>query len=329
MNIGIIGLGRIGMVHLKAIEQINNVKTVAVSDVNEQLCKETAKRLNIAHYYTDFESIVSNKKIDAVWVCSPSDLHYTHVSEALKNGKYVFCEKPLEVKIGKIQSLLDMYSDIDRRLMIGFNRRFDPDFSFLKQNITTLGKPTIIKITSRDPTFPPDIQGYLDTSGGIFKDMTIHDLDMARFISESEVEYVCAVGAINYEKAIQGKDVDTSLVTLKFKNDILCTIDNSRVSAYGYDQRLEVHGYGGMICASNHKVNQCTVYSKESVSSSVFKNFFLERYEKAYQNQINAFYNSVEQAKEFPVTAYDALKALEIAEACGKSLKENRMVRLK
>ena len=324
MNIGIIGLGRIGEVHLKAIQQTEGVQVVAVSDIDKDYGQQVATNNNISYFFTDFQELIDHKEVEAVWVCSPSSLHYLHVTEALKNNKYVFCEKPLEIDLEKIHAIINNFPNIDKRLMVGFNRRFDPDFEHAKQNISIIGKPTIIKITSRDPA-PPPLE-YIKISGGIFMDMTIHDLDMARFMANSEVTEVYAIGNVNYMPEMKGIDIDTALITMKFKNGIICNIDNSRVSAYGYDQRLEIHGSEGMIQVGNKKMNQCMVYGNQAIESSVLENFFLDRYQDAYKKEVAVFKDCVINKKKFPSTAFDALKALELAEACGRSIKENKVI---
>ncbi|MDO5968884.1 inositol 2-dehydrogenase [Flavivirga aquimarina] len=326
MKIGIIGLGRIGKTHLKAIQKIDGLKVIAVSDIDEKQCNQIAEENKIPYSYIDYNKLIANKEVEAIWICSPSKLHYEQVSAALEHKKYVFCEKPLEIEIDKITALLNSFSDIDKRLMIGFNKRFDSEFIEAKKNIAKIGVPTIVKITSRDPA-PPTL-AYLKTSGGLFKDMTIHDFDMSRFIVEDDVVEVYATGSINYIEGIDGVDIDTAMVTLKFKNGIICTIDNSRQSPYGYDQRLEILGTLGMLQVNNKKVNHNSFYTTQGKQSSVYQNFFLERYADAYEQEARAFLDCVVTKREFPATAYDALKALELAEACKKSLLENRAVRI-
>jgi myo-inositol 2-dehydrogenase/D-chiro-inositol 1-dehydrogenase len=324
MKIGIIGLGRIGKVHLEAIQKIAGLKVVAVSDIDEKYCNQIAEENQIPYSCVNYKKLIANKEVEAVWICSPSKLHHEQVSEALTHNKYVFCEKPLEVEIDKIKSLIKNFSDIDKRLMVGFNKRFDSEFIEAKNNIDKIGKPTIVKITSRDPAPPP--LAYLKISGGIFKDMAIHDFDMARFMIEDEVVEVFATGNVNFIDGIDAFDVDTSMVTLKFKNGVICTIDNSRQSAYGYDQRLEILGTSGMLQVNNKEVNRNTYYTEQGKQSSVFENFFLERYADAYEKEARIFLKCIVEKREFPATAYDALKALELAEACNKSLLEKRVI---
>lgn len=324
MNIGIIGLGRIGKVHLKAIQKIDGLKVLAVSDIDEKHCHQIAKENDIAYTYIDYNELIANKNIDAVWICSPSKLHYEQVSAALDNNKYVFCEKPLETEVDKIRLLLNRFPSIDKRLMVGFNKRFDSEFLEAKKNILKIGKVTIVKITSRDPAPAP--LSYLKTSGGIFKDMSIHDLDMANFLVEDDVQEVYATGNINYTKIDEGTDVDTTMITLKFKNGVICTIDNARQSPYGYDQRLEILGTLGMLQINNKEVNRNSLYTAQGKQTSVYQNFFLERYADAYKREAQVFLDCVVAQREFPATAYDALKSLELAEACKKSLFEKRIV---
>ncbi len=326
MKVAVLGLGRIGQVHIQALQNIPDITIISVSDIDEKTCKIVSEKYNIPTYTTEYSDIINNKKIDAVWVCSPSNLHYLHVNEALKKGKYVFCEKPLETDKKRIQNLLNDFKNIDKRLMVGFNRRFDQNFSYVKNHISKIGKPTILKITSRDPTPPPI--SYVSASGGIFMDMTIHDLDMALFMINSSVKEVYATGAVNYVPEMKGIDLDTALITLTFENGVICNIDNSRKSVYGYDQRLEILGDQGMLSVNNKKVNQCEFSGSNDIRQSVLENFFLERYKDSYLNECHTFYQCYKNNTTFPVTARDALNALVLAEACKQSVHEKRGVLL-
>ena len=328
IKVAVIGLGRIGRVHLSTISQTEGMKVVAVSDINLQACEDIAKEYNISFFSTDYNEVIERKDVDAVWICSPSNLHFIQVSKTLENKKYVFCEKPLELSIEKIQSLIDKYQDLESRLMIGFNRRFDADFQELKKKILLIGKMTILKITSRDPAPPPNYREYSLSSGGIFKDMTIHDFDIARFIVGEEVEEVYATAEINYDDTIKGIDYDTAVITLKFKNGVICNIDNSRVSPYGYDQRIEVLGKDAMVSVGNYKNSQVTMSTKGSINSDTYKNFFMERYYNSYLKEASEFRNCVLQKKNFSVNVVDALKSLELAEACHESVKKKKVIRL-
>ncbi len=326
MKIGIIGLGRIGKVHLDAIQRIPAFNVHAISDIDEDLCKRISAENHIPRYSVDYKDIVTDKDIDAVWICSPSKLHYDQVSLALQQGKYVFCEKPLETNLEKTKTLIERFPEIDEKLMVGFNRRFDPEFAYAKKIAHTVGRPTVLRIVSRDPAPPPI--SYLKGSGGIFIDMAIHDFDMARYLIGEEVTEVFATGSVNHIEEIKDFDVDTSLAILKFNNGAICSIDNARVCSYGYDQRLELHGNSGTVQVGNKRVHECSVFTENQVSTSILPNSFLERYKEAYIQEALVFYNCIRNKKKFTATAYDALKALELALACQKSLKENRVVQL-
>lgn len=326
MKVGIIGLGRIGQVHLESLSNINEVEIVFVSDIDETLCMETSKNYNILRYSLKYEDLVSDPEVQAVWVCSPSNLHYTHVSTCLSNNKLVFCEKPLEIDDEKIKTLINKYPNINKRLMVGFNRRFDPNFSFVKNNIHKIGKPTILKITSRDPQ-PPSID-YIKSSGGIFMDMTIHDFDMASFLVGAKPISIFATGSVNYDSQFIGIDIDTALVTIKFENGVICNIDNSRKCTYGYDQRLEFLGDQGMLSADNVKNHHASLFNSSGLQSSLCKDFFIDRYTQAYFIENQSFVDCAQNNNEFPVTAEDALNALKFAQAANLSLKHNKVIHL-
>ena len=326
MKVGIIGLGRIGQVHLESLSNISEVEIVFVSDIDETLCMETSKKYNILRYSLKYEDLVSDPEVQAVFVCSPSNLHYTHVSACLSNNKLVFCEKPLEIDVEKIKTLINKYPNINKRLMVGFNRRFDPNFSFVKNNIHKIGKPTILKITSRDPQ-PPSID-YIKSSGGIFMDMTIHDFDMASFLVGAKPISIFATGSVNYDSQFIGIDIDTALVTIKFENGVICNIDNSRKCTYGYDQRLEFLGDQGMLSADNVKNHHASLFNSSGLQSSLCKDFFIDRYTQAYFIENQSFVHCAQNNNEFPVTAEDALNALKFAQAANLSLKHNKVIHL-
>ena len=326
MKVGIIGLGRIGQVHLESLSNISEVEIVFVSDIDETLCMETSKKYNILKYSLNYEDLVSDLEVQAVWVCSPSNLHFTHVSACLSNNKLVFCEKPLEIDDEKIKTLINKYPNINKRLMVGFNRRFDPNFSFVKDNIHKIGKPTILKITSRDPQ-PPSID-YIKSSGGIFMDMTIHDFDMASFLVGAKPISIFATGSVNYDSQFIGVDIDTALVTIKYENGVICNIDNSRKCTYGYDQRLEFLGDQGMLSADNVKNHHASLFNSSGLQSSLCKDFFIDRYTQAYFIENQSFVDCAQNNNEFPVTAEDALNALKFAQVANLSLKQNKVIHL-
>jgi len=326
MNVGIIGLGRIGKVHLRAIRQVPGLEVIGVCTGTDISKEEILTQYQIPTLYQDYKEMIQDDRIQIVWVCSPSNLHYDHVSFALQHQKYVFCEKPLETSIEKIKTLIGEFEHIESRLMVGFNRRFDKEFDTVKQNLPKIGTPTLLKITSRDPAPPEHFYEFSKSSGGLFKDMTIHDLDMARYMTGSEVQELQVFAGVNYAPEIKDIDVDTAIINIKFKNGVLCNIDNSRVCAYGYDQRLEIFGDQGMLQVNNQELNRTKFFDGDAVSSSVYKDFFIDRYADAYQREAEVFVDCISNAKPFPVSAGDALKALEISEMCLQSLRENKII---
>ena len=252
IKVGIIGAGRIGQVHAKSITyHIPQAQLVAISDIYEEGAKKVAEELGIPNYYKDYHEILNDPSIDAVLICSSTDTHADIACEAAAAGKHIFCEKPVDLTVAKIKKVIEAVDKAGVKLQIGFNRRYDHNFAYIKQleKDGKIGRIQTVKITSRDPE-PPAID-YVKVSGGIFLDMTVHDFDMARFIG-GEVEEVYANATVMVDPAIgEAGDVDTALVALKFKSGAIGVIDNCRKASYGYDQRLEVFGSKGQASAVN------------------------------------------------------------------------------
>ncbi len=253
IKIAVAGLGRIGKIHLHNLcGNFSEIEVVAVMDLLDS-SKETAEEYNVPLFQKDFDSLLSTPELDAVVICSPTDTHANYVIKAARAGKHIFCEKPLDLSLEKVKEVLTIVGESEVKLMLGFNRRFDPEFRKIRELVMngTIGDPQILKITSRDPGPPPI--SYIKVSGGIFLDMTIHDFDMARYISGKEVKEVFAAGAVKVDDAIgEAGDIDTTVITLIFEDDTMAVIDNSRKAVYGYDQRLEVFGSKGMALADNN-----------------------------------------------------------------------------
>ncbi|MDY3936942.1 MAG: inositol 2-dehydrogenase, partial [Oscillospiraceae bacterium] len=255
LRIGIIGAGRIGKVHLESISyHVKNAVVTAVADpfMNDET-KAFIKGFGVEKIYEDYHKIIEDKDIDAVLVCSSTDTHASVSIEAINAGKHVFCEKPVDHSIAKIKEVADaLASHPGVKFQVGFNRRFDHNFAAIRKAYDDgrIGGAHILKITSRDPE-PPNPK-YIAVSGGIFLDMTIHDFDMAAFLTNSDVQevYVNSAVLVDPEIGKQG-DVDTAIITLKMSNGALAVIDNSRRAAYGYDQRAELFGSKGMVATSN------------------------------------------------------------------------------
>ncbi len=329
IKIAVAGLGRIGKIHLNNLcRNFSKIEVVAVMDLMDN-SKETADEYNIPLFLKNFDSLLSITELDAVVICSPTDTHADYVVKAALAGKHIFCEKPLDLSLEKVKEVLTIVEESKVKLMLGFNRRFDPEFRKIRELVIngTIGDPQILKITSRDPGPPPI--SYIKVSGGIFLDMTIHDFDMARYISGKEVREVFAAGAVKVDKAIgEAGDIDTAVITLVFEDNTMAVIDNSRKAAYGYDQRLEVFGSKGMALADNNFPNSHKLYSEKGVSGDLPLHFFLERYQESYNNEMHDFINALNTGGEMPVGGIDGLMSIIIGLAARKSVEENRPVKI-
>ena len=330
LKIGIIGAGRIGKVHTETIvRSIPNADVVSIADTNIIEAEKLIKKYGIDSYSGDYKDIIDNTEIDAVVICSPTNTHAQYIIEAAQAGKHIFCEKPIALNLDTIQNALNIVDESNVKMMIGFNRRFDPNFKKIKQMVMAdkIGEPHILKITSRDPAPPP--AEYVAESGGMFLDMTIHDFDMARFIVGSEVEEVYAVAGVMVDPKIgEAGDVDTALITLKFENGAMGVIDNSRKAVYGYDQRVEIFGSKGMIKVDNNAPDNHNHYSQDGVHASLPLNFFMDRYIEAYANEIKEFTQAILENKPMSVCGLDGLYAVKIGLAAKKSVEEKRPVKI-
>jgi myo-inositol 2-dehydrogenase / D-chiro-inositol 1-dehydrogenase len=330
LKIGVIGTGRIGKVHIATLVQsVPQAEIIAVADVDLKSAEQVAKTFGITSVSNSPEDIFNNKEIDAVVICSSTDTHARYIVEAANAGKHIFCEKPVDLSIEVIKNALKIADTAGVKLMLGFNRRFDPNFLKLKKLVSDgkIGDPQILKITSRDPAPPP--AEYSAVSGGMFLDMTIHDFDMARYMTGSEVIEVYAKAAVLVDPEIgKAGDVDTAVITLTFANGAIGVIDNSRKAVYGYDQRVEVFGSKGMCCADNNYPDNHQLYNDSGVHGSLPMNFFMDRYLEAYANEMKVFCNAVINDLPLPVSGYDGLMSVVIAFAANKSFLENRPVKL-
>ena len=262
-------------------------------------------------------------------MCSSTDTHARIVEEAATAGKHIFCEKPIDLDVGRVRSALDAVRAAGVALQIGFNRRFDHNFSTVQDKVTAgeIGQVHLVKITSRDPEPPP--AEYVRVSGGLFLDMTIHDFDMARFLAGSEVIAVSAAGVVLVDPSIgEAGDIDTAVVTLWFENGAIGVIDNSRQAVYGYDQRVEVFGSAGMVQAENDTSARVTRTGVEGSVSQKPLWFFLERYTQAFLSESEAFVAALREGTAPRVTGEDGLKPILIGLAAQKSLREARVVRV-
>lgn len=332
LKIGIIGAGRIGKVHLESISyHVKNATVTAMADpfMNEET-EKLIRSYGVSKVTKDYKDILNDKDIDAVLVCSSTDTHAAISIEAINAGKHVFCEKPVDHSIEKIQAVADALKEHpDIKFQVGFNRRFDHNFAAIRKAYDDgkIGEAHILKITSRDPE-PPN-PAYIKVSGGIFLDMTIHDFDMACFLTDSDVEELYVNSAVLVDPAIgeQG-DVDTAIITLKMANGALAVIDNSRKAAYGYDQRAELFGSKGMVATSNDTVSSAVISNADGVTGEKPLFFFLERYMGSFSEEMRQFTEAVINDTEVPVGIHAGLQSVKIGLAARKSVEEHRPVKI-
>ena len=330
LKVGVLGAGRIGRLHVANLtSRIPGVEVRAVSDIFAEAAEKCAADFGIPAAAKDPMEVIGDPEIDAVLICSSTDTHADLIIAAAAAGKQIFCEKPIALGLEKIDASLDAVERAGVKLQIGFNRRFDSNYRRVHDLVRekAIGDLHILRITSRDPA-PPPIE-YVKVSGGIFLDMMIHDFDMARFIAGSEVDEVYAVGAVRIDPAIgTAGDIDTAVVTLRFKNGVIGTIDNSRRAVYGYDQRVEAFGSAGMAESANRRPNEVRISSAAEVREDLPLNFFVERYTESYVTELTSFVDSVVNNKPTPVNGLDGKMPVAIGYAAKRSLEEHRPVAL-
>jgi myo-inositol 2-dehydrogenase / D-chiro-inositol 1-dehydrogenase len=330
LNLGIIGAGRIGQVHAQSLtRRTPTARVLAVSDVNVAAAEQCAATYGIPLATNDHRELLNHPEIEAVLICSSTPTHAPLIIEAAAAGKQIFCEKPIALELAAIDQALAAVRAAGVKLQIGFNRRFDSNFQQLRQTVAAggIGTPQIVRITSRDPAPPP--LAYLQGSGGIFLDMTIHDFDLARFLMDAEIEEVYATGAVLVDPAIGTiGDLDTTMVTLRYATGALGMIENSRQAVYGYDQRAEVFGSGGAVEAQN-KTPHTTLHSTAAgVQAAKPLYFFLERYLDAYVAELQAFIEAIRHDRPTPVTGEDGRMATVLGLAAWQSYRERRPVKV-
>lgn len=331
VTVGIIGAGRIGKVHTQSIcNYVKNatIKTIADPFMNEQTAA-WAKSMGVENTTKDYKEILADPEIDAVLICSSTNTHSPISVEAIKAGKHVFCEKPIDHDIAKIKEVIDALKDSKVKYQVGFNRRFDHNFEAVKNAVVAgkIGEPHIIKVTSRDPE-PPSAE-YAAVSGGMFLDMTIHDFDMVRFLAGCDAEEIYVQSAVLVDPAIgEAGDVDTAVITLKMENGAIAVIDNSRRAAYGYDQRAEVFGSKGMVATSNDTESSAVLSTADGVTGEKPLYFFLERYMQSFAKEVTCFINAIENDTDTPLGVEDGLKPVLMGIAAKKSVEEHRPVKI-
>ena len=330
IRFAILGAGRIGQVHARAVNGNEKAVLAAVFDPVEAAAAAVAERYGAE--IRDLDAIAAADDIDAVVLCTPTDLHAQQIELFARAGKAVFCEKPIDLDSARVRDCIDVVNETGTTLMVGFNRRFDPHFMGVKAAIEngSIGAPEMGIITSRDPGAPP--ADYITRSGGIFKDMMIHDFDMAVFLMGGMPESVMATGSVLVDPAIgELGDFDSASALLRWADGRQLSISNSRRASYGYDQRVEVHGSLGMVAAENEHPVRIEVATASGYARPPLHDFFMTRYIAAYANEINAFISAVDAADGGGATGgiptgIDGLNALLIAEAALESANSGRLV---
>jgi len=327
IRFGLLGAGRIGKVHAKAVTGDPAARLVAVADAMPAAAQAIADQYGCE--VRSIDAICAAKDIDAVVICTPTDTHADLIEQFVKAGKAVFCEKPIDLSLARVKSCLEVVRAQNGTLMVGFNRRFDPHFRAVRAEIDkgSIGDVEMVVITSRDPGAPP--VDYIKRSGGIFRDMTIHDFDMARFLLGEEVEEVVATAAVLVDPEIgKAGDFDSVQVMLRTRSGRQAVISNSRRATYGYDQRIEVHGSKGMAVAENQRPVSIEVANGNGYTRPPLHDFFMTRYTEAYAAEIASFIAAIGGKGKAEPSGEDGLIALALADAAVKSVAEKRVVNM-
>lgn len=329
ISLGVIGLGRIGKLHLENVDKwIPGFKVQAVTD--PLLDREYLSQYSIPNITADPMDVLNDSTIDAILIATPVESHTELITLAAKQGKHIFCEKPLALTEDDIFHIMKVVEKAGVKCQVGFNRRFDPNFAKVQQQVQSgkLGKPYLLRITSRDPALPS--VDYLKQSGGLFFDMTIHDFDMARFLIGEEIESIYATGGAYVSSDVAAcHDIDTAVINLKFKSGVLGIIENCRHAEYGYDQRVEVLCEKGSIRAENTRPTSVILRNHDGETVDKPHYFFLERYAQSYINELNAFYTAIVRNEATLVSAKDALAPLWMAQGANQSMQSRENVCLK
>ncbi|MEO8756618.1 MAG: inositol 2-dehydrogenase [Devosia sp.] len=327
IRFALLGAGRIGKVHAKAVTANPAAKLVAVADAMDKVAQDIASQYGCE--VRTIEQILTSADIDAVVICTPTDTHADLIEKFSTAKKAIFCEKPIDLSVKRVQECLKVVAANKSILMVGFNRRFDPHFVAVRAAIEAgeIGTVEMVTIISRDPGAPP--VDYVKRSGGIFRDMTIHDFDMARFLLGEEIATVSAQASVLVDKAIgEAGDYDSVSVMLSTATGKHATISNSRRATYGYDQRIEAHGSTGSVAAENQRAVSIEIANSKGYTRPPLYDFFMTRYIQAYANEIAAFIDAIGGKAKASPSGADGLAALVLAEAALKSVKEGRAVKV-
>lgn len=328
IRFGVLGAGRIGKVHARTIASNPKAKLAYIADAVPAAAEALAAQYGAK--VASVDDIIKAKDVDAILIGTPTGFHAEQIQAASNAGKSIMCEKPVSLSVATIHETLKVVDKNKSTLMIGFNRRFDPNFAEVERRVRAgdVGNVEMVTVISRDPTPPP--ADYVKGSGGIFRDMMIHDFDMARFLMGEEFVVVNALGAALVDKAIGAAgDVDTAAVQMQTASGKIAVITNSRRATYGYDQRMEVHGSKGMVHAKNVHNTTVELLSDGGYVADPIQNFFLERYGQAYANELNTFISAVESGNRDPKpSGFDGLQAQKLADAATESWQTGKPVKV-
>ena len=331
INIALFGLGRIGQMHAENLINHSEFDLKYIFDIDKNLTGRLSKEYKCTGIKNP-NIAFRDKNIKSIFIATSTRTHLRFIEEGVKNKKVIFCEKPLDLNLKKINQSKKRLAKLNPKIQIGFNRRYDPAHNSLKEKLikNKIGKLEKIIITSRDPAPPP--LSYLKVSGGIFKDMMIHDFDLARYYAGSdEFESIFATGKYFSDKRYKkAKDLELATVVMKTKKGVQCIITNSRHCSFGYDQRIELFGSKGMMISDNQRNLETSIYTKNSTNNkSLFKTFFIERYSEAYKIQLNDLVKLCKKSVKPISTFEDGRKSLILAEAANKSLKTKKFEKIK
>lgn len=326
-GIALLGAGRIGQVHARAVTANSRATLVGVADAMAPAADALAREHNCTVNSADHW--IQSDDVHGVIIATPTDTHADLIEQCVLAGKAVFCEKPIDLDSKRVRSCLDVVEANKGLLMVGFNRRFDAQFMALQQAIAKgdVGQVEQVVITSRDPS-PPPVE-YIKRSGGIFRDMMIHDFDMARFLLGEEPVAVSATGSCLVDASLEGVDYDTATATLTTASGKQCVITNSRRATYGYDQRAEVHGSAGMAAIDNPKLDLLTRGDAQGYSTGPLHDFFMTRYTEAYARELDCFVDWLGGESVDVPTGVDGLASLLLADAAAESALTGNRVSVK
>ena len=325
VRFGILGAGRIGKVHAKSLADSGRAEVAYIADALPDAA--TALAQSVGAKTASVDDVLASD-VDAILIATPTDTHADLIEKAANAGKAILCEKPVSLSVERIEKCLPVVEKAGVPLMIGFHRRYDPNFGNMKQRIDQgeIGDVEMVTITCRDPSAPP--VSYIERSGGLYRDMMIHDFDMARFLLGEEPVTVHALGAVLTDPAIKATgDVDTAVVHMQTASGKICVITNSRRATYGHDQRIEVHGSKGMLRAGNIHLTTVERADAGGFTSDLIPFSFVERYEEAYRREINQFLTFLEKGEKPSASGYDGLMAQKLAEAATKSRQTGEAVK--